>query len=158
MKARSAAFVALLTLWSPGARSAAAVDDSILSGTTAGQAPAESGKPASAGVPPQVFLPDPGTCVGAPQESGTVGLRIHVDRRGVGDQVLVIGSSGSATLDVAAVAYVKAKWRYSPGVLGGRPAGAWLAARLTFDGKPPNCPLLTPGSGGPDESPIEAPE
>ena len=133
MKAWFLPLFALLALVVTAAQSAAPLDDSVLSGATGGP---------TNGNPPEVVLPAPGTCINAPKEAGTVRVRIHVNTDGQGDQVLIAASSGNKTLDAAAVAFVKADWRYTVGMLRGRPAGAWLTTGLAFKGDPPACPTI----------------
>jgi protein TonB len=64
---------------------------------------------------------------------GTVQVRISLDATGAVRAMTVQRSSGSDTLDAAAVAWVQTHWRYHPATEGGRPVGSSVLANLVFD-------------------------
>jgi protein TonB len=63
---------------------------------------------------------------------GTVQLRIVVDERGSVASAEVQTSSGHTDLDEAAVAWVKAHWRYAPATQNGTPTKANTTAVVSF--------------------------
>ena len=66
-------------------------------------------------------------------EQGTVELRISLDVTGAVSAVIVQRSSGSDRLDAAAVAWVRAHWRYRPATEGGKPVASSVLADVVFD-------------------------
>jgi protein TonB len=70
-------------------------------------------------------------------EQGTVTLRVHVATDGVPTRVELERSSGSPTLDEAALEAVKT-WRFVPARRGTDPVAAWVIVPVIF--------RLTPGS------------
>jgi protein TonB len=63
---------------------------------------------------------------------GTVRLRIAVDQHGNVVSADVLGSSGHADLDEAAIGWVKAHWRYEPAMQNGNAVSAATNAVVTF--------------------------
>ena len=63
---------------------------------------------------------------------GTAKLRITVDEHGDVVSADLIQSSGHEELDAAAVAWVKAHWRYQPAVQDGHPVSATTDAVVMF--------------------------
>ena len=66
-------------------------------------------------------------------EEGMVRLTITVAADGSVAQAAVAASSGHARLDQAAVDWVKANWRYQPGISGGNPAISTISAMVNFE-------------------------
>lgn len=64
-------------------------------------------------------------------QSGTVLLRVHVDRTGEPGSVDLVQSSGSRSLDRAAVDAVR-RWRFDPAIRNGRPADGVVQVPITF--------------------------
>ena len=64
--------------------------------------------------------------------SGSVQLRIVVDEQGNVAAAEVQISSGYTDLDAAAVAWVKAHWRYEAAIQDGHPTAATTSAVVTF--------------------------
>ncbi len=65
-------------------------------------------------------------------EQGSVRLSLRIDERGYVADASVIGSSGYQTLDAAAIAWVRAHWRYAPAQRDGTPVPALTEAVVTF--------------------------
>lgn len=63
---------------------------------------------------------------------GTVRLRLTIDAQGVVGDAIVVASSGYDGLDTAAVAWVKAHWRYKPALQNGTPVPSSTKADVTF--------------------------
>jgi len=66
-------------------------------------------------------------------EQGTVRLRIEVAEDGTVSDASVVQSSGSSTLDDAAVAWVKDHWRYKPATQEGHAVSASVQAAVVFN-------------------------
>jgi len=64
---------------------------------------------------------------------GTVTLRLEIDADGNVGAATVAKSSGSAVLDDAAVAWVKAHWRYRPATDGGTAVASTTMAAVAFN-------------------------
>lgn len=65
-------------------------------------------------------------------EQGSVQLSLIVDERGYVADAAVLTSSGYGALDAAAVAWVKAYWRYQPARRDGVPTTSRTEAIVTF--------------------------
>jgi len=65
-------------------------------------------------------------------EEGSVTLALNIDERGNVVDARMIRSSGYEALDVAAVAWVKAHWRYQPALRDGVPIPSSTTATVTF--------------------------
>jgi len=63
---------------------------------------------------------------------GTTRLKIAVDEQGNVVSAEVVHSSGHDELDIAAVAWVKAHWRYQPAMHDGQAISATTEAVVTF--------------------------
>jgi protein TonB len=63
---------------------------------------------------------------------GTARLRLTVDQQGNVLSAEILQSSGHDELDAAALAWVKAHWRYRPAMKDGKPVGATTQAVVTF--------------------------
>jgi len=61
-----------------------------------------------------------------------VRLRIAIDEQGNATAAEVETSSGYQELDSAAIAWVKAHWRYQPAMQGGRAVSSATEAVVTF--------------------------
>jgi periplasmic protein TonB len=104
-----------------------------------GKTDAASRDPAPAGVTPPTFNaaylrnPPPRYPVSARRngEQGTVTLRVFVTREGVPATVGVHTTSGSSTLDQAAVEAVRS-WRFTPARQGPEPVEAWVLVPIVF--------------------------
>jgi protein TonB len=66
-------------------------------------------------------------------EQGTVRLRIALDSSGIVRSVDIVKSSGSTSLDRAAVDWVSAHWRYAPATHDGKPIASSVLADVRFD-------------------------
>jgi periplasmic protein TonB len=64
-------------------------------------------------------------------EEGKVILRVHVNERGLPDDVQIRTSSGSQRLDTAALETVK-QWKFVPARRGDTPIDAWVLVPITF--------------------------
>jgi TonB family protein len=65
-------------------------------------------------------------------EQGEVDLRVQVLTTGVVGEIELINSSGFRSLDNAAVAMAKNRWRYEPGLVDGKPADMWVTSSVQF--------------------------
>jgi protein TonB len=65
-------------------------------------------------------------------EQGSVRLSLSIDEQGYVTDAAVITSSGYDALDRAAVAWVRAHWRYAPALKDGVPIPALTSAVVTF--------------------------
>jgi protein TonB len=65
-------------------------------------------------------------------EQGSVRLQLGIDEQGIITDASVITSSGYEALDRAAIAWVKAHWRYAPATRDGVPIPASTSAVVTF--------------------------
>ena len=65
-------------------------------------------------------------------EQGSVQLSIKVDEHGTATDASVIASSGHDVLDSAAIAWVKAHWKYKPALRNGIPIAVTAQAIVTF--------------------------
>ncbi len=65
-------------------------------------------------------------------QEGTVQLKLTIDEHGAVADASVLKSSGFERLDQAAVAWVKAHWRYEPATSDGKPVAATTGAVVTF--------------------------
>jgi protein TonB len=65
-------------------------------------------------------------------EQGSVRLTLDIDEQGYVTDAAVIGSSGYSALDAAAIAWVKAHWRYAPALRDGVPIRSSTNAIVTF--------------------------
>lgn len=65
-------------------------------------------------------------------QSGTVLLRVHVDRTGEPSSVDLVQSSGSRSLDRAAVDAVR-RWRFDPAIRNGQPTDGVVQIPITFN-------------------------
>lgn len=65
-------------------------------------------------------------------EQGTLRLKLSIDEQGAVRDAMLITSSGFARLDMAAVDWVKAHWRYQPATEGGHPVPSYAEAVVTF--------------------------
>lgn len=65
-------------------------------------------------------------------QSGTVLLRVHVDRNGEPSGVDLVQSSGSRSLDRAAVDAVR-RWRFDPAIANGQPIDGVVQVPITFN-------------------------
>ncbi|MBL6852521.1 MAG: energy transducer TonB [Alphaproteobacteria bacterium] len=66
-------------------------------------------------------------------QSGTVQLVIALDANGAVQSVTVQSSSGTISLDEAAVAWVREHWRYQPATRDGKPVASTVTAAVRFD-------------------------
>lgn len=66
-------------------------------------------------------------------ETGTVTLHLVISDTGTITDVTVERSSGHERLDAAAVAWVKAHWRYQPAVQNGQPVASTADAQVKFE-------------------------
>ena len=66
-------------------------------------------------------------------EQGTVRLHISLDSSGAIRGIDVLKTSGSASLDDAAVAWVLQHWRYEPATRDGKPVASSVLADVRFD-------------------------
>jgi protein TonB len=66
-------------------------------------------------------------------EQGSVVLEVTIDTGGSVSDATVQTSSGSQRLDDAAVAWVKAKWRWNPPTQNGQPSSARTLVKVTFN-------------------------
>ena len=66
-------------------------------------------------------------------EQGSVVLEVTIDTSGNCTDATVQTSSGSQRLDDAAVAWVKAKWRWNPPTQNGQPSSARTLVKVTFN-------------------------
>jgi protein TonB len=66
-------------------------------------------------------------------EQGTVQLRIDIATDGSVSDASVVESSGSSTLDEAAVAWVKDHWRYKPATEEGHAVSSTVEAAVVFN-------------------------
>jgi protein TonB len=65
-------------------------------------------------------------------QQGSVRLSLSIDEQGSVTQATVVTSSGYETLDEAAIAWVKAHWRFTPALRNGTPVPASADAIVTF--------------------------
>jgi len=65
-------------------------------------------------------------------EQGSVRLALSIDEHGYVAEATVVTSSGYETLDAAAIAWVKAHWRFTPALRDGTPVPASTDAIVTF--------------------------
>jgi protein TonB len=65
-------------------------------------------------------------------EQGSVRLSIKVDENGTVTEASVLTSSGHDVLDSAAIAWVKAHWKYKPALRNGIPIAVTAQAIVTF--------------------------
>jgi TonB family protein len=66
-------------------------------------------------------------------EQGTVHLSLAVAPDGRVSDATVVDSSGTSTLDEAAVAWVKSHWLYKPATQAGHAVSATVEANVVFD-------------------------
>jgi protein TonB len=64
-------------------------------------------------------------------EEGKVVLRVHVNERGLPDEVQLKASSGSQRLDTTALETVR-QWKFVPARRGDTPVDAWVLVPITF--------------------------
>ena len=64
-------------------------------------------------------------------EEGRVTLRVHVNERGLPDDVQLRTSSGSQRLDAAAIETVR-QWKFVPARRGDTPVDAWVLVPISF--------------------------
>jgi protein TonB len=64
-------------------------------------------------------------------EQGKVVLRVHVNERGLPDDVQVNASSGSPRLDTTALETVR-QWKFVPARRGDTPIDAWVLVPISF--------------------------
>ncbi|HUP94654.1 MAG TPA: energy transducer TonB, partial [Burkholderiales bacterium] len=64
-------------------------------------------------------------------EEGKVMLRVHVNERGLPDDVQLKASSGSQRLDDTALQTVK-QWKFVPARRGDMPVVAWVLVPISF--------------------------
>lgn len=64
---------------------------------------------------------------------GTVTLKLTIDGDGIVTNAVVMRSSGSDTLDAAAVSWVKARWRYKPAMENGSSVPSTSMAAVKFE-------------------------
>lgn len=65
-------------------------------------------------------------------ERGAVALRMTVSESGTVTDAVVLHSSGYPRLDAAAIAWVKAHWRYEPATRDGHPVATTADAKVDF--------------------------
>jgi len=66
-------------------------------------------------------------------EEGVVALRVAISDEGFVTDATVVRSSGHTRLDAAAVAWVKAHWRYRPALAQGRAVASTAQAEVRFE-------------------------
>jgi len=66
------------------------------------------------------------------REQGTLRLKLTVNEKGLVTDAVVVNSSGFYRLDEAAVAWVKAQWRYSPAMEGTKAVVSMAEAIVEF--------------------------
>jgi protein TonB len=68
----------------------------------------------------------------ARHQEGAVRLKLHVGTDGRVTEAKILRSSGSDSLDWAAVTTALHKWRYRPGSRNGAPEAMWREVKITF--------------------------
>jgi protein TonB len=111
------------------------------------------GPPAPIHVAPVVVVPQPAVSAPTPasaiarthtippypevarrlNQHGTVELSLAIDPAGRVSDATVVGSSGTTTLDEAAVSWVKRHWLYKPATQGGHAVSSTEKANVVFD-------------------------
>lgn len=66
-------------------------------------------------------------------EQGNVTLQVHISENGAVTDAVVLRTSGHPRLDEAAVAWVKAHWRYRPAEQAGKPVASTMSAVVKFE-------------------------
>ncbi|HOF88585.1 MAG TPA: energy transducer TonB, partial [Armatimonadota bacterium] len=63
---------------------------------------------------------------------GVAVVRVYLDAKGAVTDVAIVTSTGDPRLDDAALAEVKARWRFTPRYEDGAPVASTVKARLEF--------------------------